>query len=167
MCTQKYLDSGMLKHFTLTSDQCLLGHCFVLSFLINPVIQIRIQHLYSFFFTLHFSFSVKHQDSSTRWKLSSSIKYRCYFYLNDVLLSFILFVILLTDLLLKTKLTLPFSYPSFFLLFNKDAERQHREVVSIYRTHLLSAAQVRFFLLVEELLLLNCHGVIWCSLCLW
>lgn len=28
------------------------------------------------------------------------------------------------------------------VLFIKDAERQHREVVSIYRTHLLSAAQV-------------------------
>lgn len=114
-----------------------------------------------------FSFSVKHQDYWTHWKLSSSIKYQFYFYLNEVLLCFILSAILLTDPLLKTKLTLLFSYPSFFLLLNKDAERQHREVVSIYRTHLLSAAQVRFFLLEEELLLLNCPSVIWCSLCLW
>lgn len=35
------------------------------------------------------------------------------------------------------------------LLLDQDAERQHREVVSIYRTHLLSAAQVRSLSLIS------------------
>lgn len=49
----------------------------------------------------------------------------------------------------------------------QDAERQHREVVSVYRTHLLSAAQVIVYKCVLSVkfsfLFLQYHFLLFCS----